>query len=612
MVKILTILFLVQAVKSTPQGVKFEYFNPQAKVVYLAGDFNNWSTTANPMRRESDGTFWLVMKLPPGKYEYKFVVDGQYTADPDNPVTVGVYGNSLVRVGENYSVLPPEMATNTPVSSVVNFGLDARGYLKLDRDTLEGGRFQYRTFDFMEDLKLDVKANLEDKADLWVRIRYNTKQYREQSTQLIPIKFERGLLTMKGGNFNFFGFYNAHEIKGPDPFRLLSEVGEFRRDFGDGEQGVMINFNNLLVLQNVVLAYSNNIIQDRDLIYATVGRELSWFKLGLVYRGQKGLNKLYRVPSPDSLSEGGNLLFFNTYENENLYGGYLTYQGEKVYVSSGGMFGDRKLMAGERYRDDTPYPVDISWSKSRILKGFANLKGLFGRWINSAFLDYEKHYYDNLFIAEGSKYYKYWRAGAGTSYNGYFGLNLRYNILKTDSFMKWEYLFDDLENQRIAYGEFPLIGYSHYLTLNPFLKLNFKKINFRYDGKLNAFALNQKPYTLENVFHLDFQVFKPVVTYEFRTYTINSSFLNINKTYVDHFAEIAYPVGKNAWLSVNYGYLPWNLEDEYFARREYTMDQGVDYNLLKNNFRGLGTFVDLGESALSREKGVQLWLKIIF
>ncbi len=608
----IALLFLVQAVKTTPQGVRFEYYNPKAMEVYLAGDFNDWSTTLSPMKKESDGTFWLTLKLSPGKYEYKFIVDGQWTADPDNPVTAGVYGNSLIRVGEGYTILPPEMATNTPISSIVNFNIDARGNLTLDRDTLESGKWQYRAYDYMQDLKLDMDANLEDKADLWVRIRYNTKLYREQSTQLIPLKFERGFFTMNGGSFKFHAFYNAVKVKGPDPFKLLAEVGEFRRDFGDGEQGILLSFDRALVLQDVHLAYSNNILNDRDLLYAHIGREFGRFSLGALYRGQRGLEKLYRVPSPDSLEEEGSLLYFNTYENENLYGAYLNYLGNGFSLSLGGILGDRQLIAGERYRDDTPYPVNRSWPKSDILKGLFELQALTGKWIHKAFINYERHSYDDLFVQAGNRYFEYIRAGACTDYNGYFGLNFKYTLLNTDSLMKWEYLFEDIENQRLEYGEFPFIGYEHYLTLNPFFKVQFKGINLRYDGKFSSYAINQKPYTFENIFHMDFVLFKPVITYELRAFTIKSTFLDVDKTFFDHFAEIAYPVAKNVQLSLNYGYMPWNLEDEYIARREYLATQGVDYSLIKNNFKGLGSFLEIAESALSEQKGVQLWLKIAF
>lgn len=606
------LIFLFQAVKSTPQGVRFEYYNPQAKSVYLAGDFNNWSTTSHSMRREDDGTFWIVMRLSPGKYEYKFIVDGQWTADPDNPVTVGVYGNSLVRVGENYAVLPPEMATNTPVSSIVNFALDARSSLTIDEDTLEGVALGYRTVDFMQDLKVDLDANFEEKADLWIRLRFNTSSFREAQTQLIPVKFERGFLNLKGNEFNFYAFYNVRKIKGTDPFRLMAEVGEFGRDFGEEEQGFMLDLKRFLILNNLKFVYSNQILSDRDLFYSDFGKDFGRFRIGVAFRAQRGLNKMYRVPSPDSLMEDSLLLFFNLYENEYLLGPYSKLEFGKFYCSFGGLVGDRKVYAGEKYVGDAPYPVDKSWPKSRIIKGVAQIKGFTGKWLNEGVFDYEKHYYRGWYLDGKEGFYRYFRFGLGTSYNGYFGLNFRYTSFQTDTNMVWKLLFEDLENQRLSYSEFPFISYKHYFTLAPHVKYSFKGINLKYDGRLNVYALNRKPLTFENIIHVDFKLWKPILTYELRTFTIKSSYLNLNKTYLDHFAEVAYKIGKNAQVSINYGYLPWNLEDEYIARREYTISKGVDYSLLINNFRGLGTFLDLAETSLSKERGIQLWLKIAF
>ena len=52
------------------------------KKVHLVGDFNQWTPMA--MLRQKDGSFAMVVKLAPGNYEYKFVVDGQWRVDPDN------------------------------------------------------------------------------------------------------------------------------------------------------------------------------------------------------------------------------------------------------------------------------------------------------------------------------------------------------------------------------------------------------------------------------------------------------------------------------------------------------------------------------------------------
>ena len=55
----------------------------QARSVYLAGDFNNWSPDGFAMEKDEKGWF-LKVHLPAGKHLYKFVVDGNWIIDPAN------------------------------------------------------------------------------------------------------------------------------------------------------------------------------------------------------------------------------------------------------------------------------------------------------------------------------------------------------------------------------------------------------------------------------------------------------------------------------------------------------------------------------------------------
>lgn len=57
--------------------------NTNASLVKLAGSFNEWSPTALSMTKTDSG--WIAnVKLGPGKYWYKFIVDGRWITDPDN------------------------------------------------------------------------------------------------------------------------------------------------------------------------------------------------------------------------------------------------------------------------------------------------------------------------------------------------------------------------------------------------------------------------------------------------------------------------------------------------------------------------------------------------
>jgi len=57
--------------------------NKTARNVYISGSFNGWSTSLNPMKRVDSG--WTVdLELKPGKYTYKFIIDGKWIHDPYN------------------------------------------------------------------------------------------------------------------------------------------------------------------------------------------------------------------------------------------------------------------------------------------------------------------------------------------------------------------------------------------------------------------------------------------------------------------------------------------------------------------------------------------------
>ena len=49
--------------------------------VSLSGDFNGWSPDATPMKRCDDGHWETTVELAPGRYEYKFVRDGEWMPD---------------------------------------------------------------------------------------------------------------------------------------------------------------------------------------------------------------------------------------------------------------------------------------------------------------------------------------------------------------------------------------------------------------------------------------------------------------------------------------------------------------------------------------------------
>ena len=65
--------------------VCLELYAPNAQRVFVAGSFNDWQPGAMPLQK-GEGDRWAVeLTLDPGRYEYRFVVDGRWTDDPLSP-----------------------------------------------------------------------------------------------------------------------------------------------------------------------------------------------------------------------------------------------------------------------------------------------------------------------------------------------------------------------------------------------------------------------------------------------------------------------------------------------------------------------------------------------
>jgi 1,4-alpha-glucan branching enzyme len=77
---------------------------PEAHEVILMGDFNQWSAKTHPMKRGADRLWQKILMLDPGRYEYRFLVDGQWWHDPKNdqvcPNCFGTQNNVLVVRGK--------------------------------------------------------------------------------------------------------------------------------------------------------------------------------------------------------------------------------------------------------------------------------------------------------------------------------------------------------------------------------------------------------------------------------------------------------------------------------------------------------------------------------
>jgi len=64
------------------QCVRLELTRSTAQKACIAGSFNDWQPSVTPMIRLDNGRWAKELTLPPGRYEYRFVVDGEWVDDP--------------------------------------------------------------------------------------------------------------------------------------------------------------------------------------------------------------------------------------------------------------------------------------------------------------------------------------------------------------------------------------------------------------------------------------------------------------------------------------------------------------------------------------------------
>ena len=82
--------------KTAPKAVKavdFLFFAPLSKKVLLGGDFNSWNAKKNSLKKSDSGIWKTSLKLKPGRYEYRFNIDGGW--ENDNQRQTELAGNSF-------------------------------------------------------------------------------------------------------------------------------------------------------------------------------------------------------------------------------------------------------------------------------------------------------------------------------------------------------------------------------------------------------------------------------------------------------------------------------------------------------------------------------------
>lgn len=69
----------------TMRYINLVYEDVPGRTVMVAGSFNDWQPVKAMVDKKGDGVYRCQLRLAPGEYQYKFVVDGVWCLDSANP-----------------------------------------------------------------------------------------------------------------------------------------------------------------------------------------------------------------------------------------------------------------------------------------------------------------------------------------------------------------------------------------------------------------------------------------------------------------------------------------------------------------------------------------------
>jgi len=232
------IVFAPLAAHAAPEkaegGISFTYLDPNAGSVTIAGEFNGWSPTATPMTRGADGIWRVVVPFGPGRHPYKFVVDGQWIADPENGVTTGEFGNSVIEVDASGNLVAQRATSNTAYSPKIFVGGRAIGLYQ----SIYSGRF-----DRMElsrpnlDLDFGFDVRISDALEARVLMNINP-EHEDVQDYRSRLNFKRGSLILTRPTFTLRAYDSENIGTWDDPLHLVGDIGPFHHPWGYQRQGV--------------------------------------------------------------------------------------------------------------------------------------------------------------------------------------------------------------------------------------------------------------------------------------------------------------------------------------------------------------------------------------
>jgi len=283
----------VGAPRETDAGIAFTYQSDDAGRVSLAGTFNSWNADEIPLSTDGQGNWIVVKKMDAGQHEYKFVVDGNWLADPENPDTQSdPYGgvNSVITVDDNGKLTAT--VTNSGGGGAANNNLNAKvtidgryltrfQYAKnvsVDVNNESAVDPRYRLQRPTQSVDLNFSTEVSDMTSTFMRLRLDSDQNIIQNN--IAAFLDEANVEITPENFNLKAYWNQEVFTGEDMLKLGGDIDlpgtilHDHLDFGKGSAGVLFVANPFGIRTRLFFANVHNFDYYNDPeLYDNIGED---------------------------------------------------------------------------------------------------------------------------------------------------------------------------------------------------------------------------------------------------------------------------------------------------------------------------------------------------
>jgi hypothetical protein len=628
------LLPLIAAINEDAGGIEFTYSAPNANNVSVAGSFNNWNTTANPLQKDPEGIWKTVISVQPGKHQYKYVVDGVWNYDQDNGETADDgYGgqNSAFEVGTNGKLAKKVQVEIAGIKTSLNPKITFNGRYYTENIFKKNNFSRYALQKPLHDINLI--PTLKFSNDFTAKFKWKVNNQVEGADMYkTHLKYWSSETNLHTDIFDIYAFDNQGKILFDDPMHFVGDDGKYHYNFGWGFRGLDVNSPDFkwkkfspriegLFSDGTRIAdfHEGDLVAGRATLKADIplspkfGYSTMEVRIPIIDRQYNNhLSNAFDLTLTKDLFNWGNvepLRFqpfgeYYQFKNRVVDTTKVTWlKGNKIYTGLNVFFPKALVLNGSYEKIELKFPSIISRQQVKAGGRFELEKF----WMYAG-IEYRHNVYPDSAQVPWSDYYRY--------------------MEKTDGNGRWFQQYTDVPWER-----FTILGYRETMLWNSDIGCHFSIWKWKYTTelvtKVAQTKISKQPKYIENNVILEWQVAKAwFIDSSVRIPYYNDNFLGLktdigkNKDFFwSNYTELEYRVATNIRVSVGWGVNPVVLSSvsdnlvvagvDVFTGATASIGNAAETQI-ENAYFGLGNYIRNAEHALKVEQRINVTATMSF